>query len=115
MSLLPLSRLLLECRAPTTPVAENGLTIIDFARFRADVAANAIRVRQLGCQRGLLVTRDSYWGAVGLFALMHAGAEVVMPQNGQRGTLAAISDAWDLVVCDNLFEIGGPTLVLNEG
>ena len=115
MSLLPLSRLLLECRAPTTPVAENGVTIIDFARFRADVAANAIRVRQLGCQRGLLVTRDSYWGAVGLFALMHAGAEVVMPQNGQRGTLAAISDAWDLVVCDNPFEIGGPTLVLNEG
>src|SRR5216684_4289828 len=93
MSLLALSRLLLERPPPTTPVAESGNTVMDFARFHADVAANALRLRQLGCRRGLLVTKDSYWGAVGLFALMHAGAEVIMPQNSQRGTLAAISYA----------------------
>jgi acyl-coenzyme A synthetase/AMP-(fatty) acid ligase len=115
MSLLALSRLLLERRPPTTPVAESGATVMDFARFHADVAANALRVRQLGCRRGLLVTNDSYWGAVGLFALMHAGAEVIMPQNSQRGTLAAISNSWDLLVCDRPLEHGGAALVLDTG
>src|SRR5215475_7458314 len=115
MSLLALSRLLAERRPPTAPVAESGATVIDFPHFYADVAANALRVRQLGCRRGLLVTSDSYWGAVGLFALMHAGAEVIMPQNSQRGTLAAISDAWDLLVCDGPLEQGRAALVLDTG
>jgi acyl-coenzyme A synthetase/AMP-(fatty) acid ligase len=115
MSLLALTRLLLERRPPMTPVAESGATMMDFARFHADVSANAFRVRQLGCRRGLLVTNDSYWGAVGLFALMHAGAEVIMPQNAQPGTLAAISDAWDLLVCDRALERGGAALVLETG
>jgi acyl-coenzyme A synthetase/AMP-(fatty) acid ligase len=115
MSLLALSRLLAVRRPPTAPVAESGATVMDFAHFYADVAANALRVRQLGCRRGLLVTNDSYWGAVGLFALMHAGAEVIMPQNSQRGTLAAISDAWDLLVCDKPLEQGGAALVLDTG
>src|SRR5262245_19103548 len=115
MSLLALSRLLAVRRPPTALVAESGATVMDFARFYADVAANALRVRQLGCRRGLLVTNDSYWGAVGLFALMHAGAEVIMPQNSQRGTLAAISDAWDLLVCDGPLDHGGAALVLDTG
>jgi acyl-coenzyme A synthetase/AMP-(fatty) acid ligase len=115
MSLLALTRLLLERRSPMTPVAESGATMMDFARFHADVSANAFRVRQLGCRRGLLVTNDSYWGAVGLFALMHAGAEVVMPQNAQPGTLAAISDAWDLLVCDRPPDRWGAALVLETG
>jgi len=38
-----------------------------------------------------------------------------MPQNAQRGTLAAISEAWDLLVCDGSLEIGGPALVLGTG
>jgi acyl-coenzyme A synthetase/AMP-(fatty) acid ligase len=112
MSVLPLSRLLSECRAPTTPVAESG-TIIDFARFQADVAVNSLRLRESGCRRGLLITRDSYWGAVGLFALMHARAEVVIPQNAQRGTLAAIAESWDILVCDRPLDMGSPALVLD--
>jgi len=115
MSSLALSRLLLERRPPTTPVAESGNIVMDFARFHADVAANAFRLRQLGCRRGLLVTKDSYWGAVGLFALMHAGAEVIMPQDSRRGTLAAISDAWDFLVCDGPLEHGGAAFVLDTG
>jgi acyl-coenzyme A synthetase/AMP-(fatty) acid ligase len=115
MSLLSLTRLLLERRSPMTPVAESGATVIDFARFHADVSVNAFRLRQLGCRRGLLVTNDSYWGAVGLFALMHAGAEVVVPQNAQPGTLVAISDAWDCLVCDRPLDCGGPALVLETG
>lgn len=115
MSVLRLSRLLVDGRSLATPVAESGATIKDFGCFRADVASNAARLRQLKCRRGLLVTQDSYWGTVGLYALMHAGAEVVMPQNAQRGTLAAIADAWDLLVCDQPSENAGPSLVLANG
>src|SRR5262252_845485 len=115
MSVLRLSRLLVDGRSLAAPVAESGATMIDFGRFRADVASSAARVRQLGCRRGLLVSQDSYWGAVGLFALMHAGAEVVMPQNARRGTLAAIADAWDLLVCDQPAKNAGPALVLAAG
>src|SRR5215831_16644068 len=115
MSVLRLSRLLVDGRSLAAPVAESGATMIDFGRFRADVASSAALVRQLRCRRGLLVTQDSYWGAVGLFALMHAGAEVVMPQNARRGTLAAISNAWDLLVCDRRLGYGGAALVLDTG
>jgi acyl-coenzyme A synthetase/AMP-(fatty) acid ligase len=96
-------------------VADSGAKVIDFARFHADVAANALRLRQSGCRRGLLITRDSYWGAVGLFALMHAGAEVIIPQNARRGTLSAISESWDILVCDPPLEHDGPALVLQSG
>ena len=75
---------------------------------------NAFRVRSSASARAS-GNNDSYWGAVGLFALMHAGAEVVMPQNAQRGTLAAISDAWDLLVCDRPLDGGGASLVLETG
>jgi acyl-coenzyme A synthetase/AMP-(fatty) acid ligase len=115
MTAFRLSRLLSEYPGPTTPVAESGAVTINFARFRADVAANALRLRQSGCTHGLLVTRDSYWAAVGLFALMQAGVEVVMPQNVQRGMLAAISESWDILVCDQSLDIAGPALVLSAG
>lgn len=114
MSVLRLSRLLVDGRSLEARVAENSATMMDFGRFRADVASSAARARQVGCRRGLLVTQDSYWGAVGLFALMHAGAEVVMPQNVRRGTLAAIADAWDLLVCDQPSKNAGPALVLGS-
>ena len=72
-------------RPDDAPVAD-GVT---FARFRADVAGNAARLK--GCRRGLLVAPDGYWGAVGLLALLHAGAEVTIPPNTQPGTLAALT------------------------
>ncbi len=85
MTAIPLSRLLAVGRPDDAPVAD-GVT---FARFRADVAGNAARLK--GCRRGLLVAPDGYWGAVGLLALLHAGAEVTIPPNTQPGTLAALT------------------------
>ena len=85
MTAIPLSRLLAVGRPDDAPVAD-GVT---FARFRADVAGNAARLK--GCRRGLLVAPDGYWGAVGLLALLHAGAEVTIPPNAQPGTLAALT------------------------
>src|SRR5262245_40362028 len=71
----PLSGLFADGRPAGAPVAQTGGRILDFARFRADVAANSLRIVRLKTQRGLLATADAYWGAVGLLALMHAGAE----------------------------------------
>src|SRR5215472_12167252 len=98
--IVPLSRLLVEGRSASTPVAEYGGAEIDLARFRSEVALNARVLRQRGCRRGLLVTEDAYYGAVGLFALMLAGAEVILPPNDRPGTVAMLAGAWDLVVCD---------------
>ncbi|WP_431855369.1 AMP-binding protein [Azospirillum sp.] len=96
MTAIPLSRLFAVGRPDDTPVAD-GVT---FARFRADVAANAARLK--GCRRGLLVAADGYWGAVGLLALLHAGAEVAIPPNAQPGTLAALAGDGAVPVGDDL-------------
>ncbi|CAO3449822.1 hypothetical protein [Azospirillum argentinense] len=94
MTVIPLSRLFAVGRPDDAPVAD-GVT---FARFRADVAGNAARLK--GCRRGLLVAADGYWGAVGLLALLHAGAEVTIPPNAQPGTLAALT-------ADGAIPVGG--------
>ena len=115
MTALPLSRLFAEGRPDRAPVADLDGRTVDFARFRADVAGNAARLRRLGCRRGLLVAADGYWGAVGLLALLHAGAEVVMPQNAQPGTLAAIAGEWDVLVGDRPPAGVGPVTALEPG
>ncbi|WP_448207159.1 AMP-binding protein [Azospirillum sp. sgz302134] len=115
MSTLALSRLFTEGRDPAAPVAFTGGERVDFARFRADVAGNAARLARAGCRRGLLVTQDAYWGAVGLFSLLHAGAEAILPPNGQPGTLAALAGAWDLLLCERPPGGAGPVLMLEPG
>ena len=95
-----LSNLFQDSRPAGMPVAETGGEVIGFARFHADVAANAARIAATGCRRGLLATRDAYWGAVGLYALLLAGAEVVVPHNLQPGSLEGLRGAWDLIIRD---------------
>ncbi|KAA0678512.1 AMP-binding protein [Azospirillum brasilense] len=106
MTAIPLSRLLAVGRPDDAPVAD-GVT---FARFRADVAGNAARLK--GCRRGLLVAPDGYWGAVGLLALLHAGAEVTIPPNAQPGTLAALTADGAVPVGDDL-RPGGESMTLS--
>ena len=82
------------------PLASSSGCVIGAARFRADVAANALRLRRAGCRRGMLVTTDAYWGAVGLFALWLAGSEAILPSNAQPGTLEGLRGGWDMLVGD---------------
>ena len=56
MNVHPLSRLLTDGQATTSPVALCGGEVVDFARFHTDVAGNAARLARAGCRRGLLVT-----------------------------------------------------------
>ncbi|HEV2676103.1 MAG TPA: AMP-binding protein [Aliidongia sp.] len=100
MTILPLSRLLAHGRAPDHLLALTDGVPIAYGRFSAEVASAAVRLRATGCRRAALLCQDSYRFAVGLFGLLHAGMTVVMPPNGQVGTLAALGDAFDLLVDD---------------
>jgi AMP-binding enzyme/FabA-like domain len=99
-TVVPLSRLLVDATPGTTIVAVHASEQIDLAWLRADVALNAELLRQRRCKRGLLLTNDAYIGAVGLLALISAGAEVIVPPNNGPGSVVALSGSWDFVVGD---------------
>ena len=85
MKLIPLSRLLVNGRADDHPVAVQRGQQICFGQFRADVMAATSRFD--GCRSVALVCQDSYNFIVGFFGLLHAGATIVIPPNGQFGSL----------------------------
>ncbi len=89
-------------------VALRGGTPVSADRFRADVGFTAADLRRRGCRRAALVEADGYLFAVGLFGLLAAGAEVVLPANGQKATLAALVGEVDLLV-------GGDGLAITGG
>jgi len=91
--------------ADTQAVSWRGAEVLTWGRFRADVAASAAAFA--GCRRGALVCGDSYRFAVGLFALLAAGARVVVPANLQPGTLAALAGAFDRLVDDDALAPAG--------
>jgi acyl-coenzyme A synthetase/AMP-(fatty) acid ligase len=92
---LTLSRLLDGSRAGDHPIAFRNDVPLTFARFGADVAGVATRTRALGCRRVALTCRDSYAFAVGLFALLHGGIDVVLLPNVLPGTIQAMRDRFD--------------------
>jgi acyl-coenzyme A synthetase/AMP-(fatty) acid ligase len=99
---MAIENLLANGRAPDHAVAVRGGVTIPFARFQADVAAAAVRLH--GCQQATLACADSYWFAVGLLALLHVGAEVLLPPNTQPGTLAELATR----VADDALIAGAP-------
>ncbi len=96
----PLSTILAAERQSEAVVAVVDGTAVSFTQFRADVAHNAARLRAAGCRRGAPVCGDSYWFAVGLLALLHAEACVILPPNAQPGTLEALRPEFDILVAD---------------
>jgi acyl-coenzyme A synthetase/AMP-(fatty) acid ligase len=89
MTYLPLHRLLADGRAELHPVAVRGNEAIVFGQFRADVAAAAASLD--GCEEAALACEDAYRFAVGFLALLHVGANIVLPPNSQPGALAELS------------------------
>jgi acyl-coenzyme A synthetase/AMP-(fatty) acid ligase len=98
MSILTLSELVNGARADTHPVACRAGELVTLGRLRAEIAHNARALR--GARRALLVCDDSYSFVAGLLALLHAGADVVLPPNTQSGTLRLIGPSYDLLVSD---------------
>ena len=98
----------------STVVATRGRRTIELGQFRSDVAANATALRAANCRRGLLLTQDTYWAAVGLLALLQSGAKVVMPPNALPATLASLAGEWDRLVSDATADVA-PSFLLMAG
>jgi acyl-coenzyme A synthetase/AMP-(fatty) acid ligase len=98
MSIIAVAELLNGRRPDDLPVATAGGRVLTLGRLRADVAHNANAVA--GVNRALLVCDDSYRFLTGLLALLHVGADVVLPPNAQSGTLRKIGERFDLLVSD---------------
>ncbi|HVJ42888.1 MAG TPA: AMP-binding protein [Dongiaceae bacterium] len=80
--------------------ANGGELDVDVVQFQRDIAWNAARLKSLSCRQALLVCADTYWAAVGLLALFHAGAEVAMPPGARPDSLGPFRRPGDLVVTD---------------
>jgi acyl-coenzyme A synthetase/AMP-(fatty) acid ligase len=103
MTLWPLDQLFAQ-RPGRTPVAFSKGALQPLGQLRRDVSACAARLRQIGGRRALLVTRDAYWGAVGLLALASSGKEIILPPNALAQTLGAIAEHDDIVLGDDALE-----------
>jgi acyl-coenzyme A synthetase/AMP-(fatty) acid ligase/3-hydroxymyristoyl/3-hydroxydecanoyl-(acyl carrier protein) dehydratase len=104
--MIPLSRLLCGDWPDMQPVARQHGRILTLGQLRADVAANAAALRERQISRAALYTQDSYWFLVGMLALLQADAAIVLPPNGQPGTLAAAAAEADFLVADHGIEAG---------
>jgi acyl-coenzyme A synthetase/AMP-(fatty) acid ligase len=104
-----------EDRPATGPVAFAGDKVIDVAQFHRDVAWNASLLRAQSCERGLVVCTDTYWAAVGLLSLLHAGAVVALPPNQKREGLIDYRSSGDMLVTDRRGSDEAGTFVLGEG
>ena len=103
MTLWPLDQLFAQ-RPSKAPVAFSEGALRPFGQLRRDVSACAARLRQIRGRRALLVTRDAYWGAVGLLALGASGKQIILPPNALAQTLGAIAEHDDIVLVDEALE-----------
>lgn len=94
-ALTPLGRLAL---APDGVVAIRDGERLSRARLLAKIGGTAAALA--GCRRGLLCCRDGWSFVVGLFGLLAAGAEVLLPPNDSPETLARLAGEADRVVDD---------------
>lgn len=101
MGLVALEALLAGARPATQPIAYIGDDPLTLARWRADIAYNAERLRAGRIQRGALVCEEGYWFMVGLLALIRIGASVILPPNEQSGTLRGLQREFDALVTDS--------------
>ena len=92
---LSLHTLFAAGRHSDRPVSHDGCRFVAWAEFAARVAGLAGVLQQRPEARWLLPHDDPLSFAVGLFGVLHAGKEVVIPPNTQPGTLVALSGAFD--------------------
>jgi acyl-coenzyme A synthetase/AMP-(fatty) acid ligase len=86
-SYIPLNELLLRCD-PSTIVTYRENRVIDWHEFRCQIVATAQKLEQ--GPNWVLVCDDTYWFAVGFFALLHAGKKIILPVNGLSQTIAEL-------------------------
>jgi acyl-coenzyme A synthetase/AMP-(fatty) acid ligase len=93
----PLFNLLNGNRQPHTAVAF-GDNELAYDRFCQQVVGLSQTLR--GCGSAALTCKDSAAFTIGLFALLSAGVEVVLPPNSQPATIAEVSGTVDRILDD---------------
>ncbi|MEO8409183.1 MAG: AMP-binding protein [Propionivibrio sp.] len=97
MKQVALDVLLADGRAPDHPVCHDGNRFVQWQEFADRVATHAAGFSARPERRWLLTAGRPLEFAILLFALMHAGKDVVLPPNTQRGTLERLAGAHDAV------------------
>jgi 3-hydroxymyristoyl/3-hydroxydecanoyl-(acyl carrier protein) dehydratase len=96
--LLLLSHCLTAKRPATAPIAYHAGRYYDAGQFYAAVKYWVNRLRSQPVRRYALFTDDAYPFAVMLFALFHAGKEVLLPGNNRPGTALQLQQLdWQLI------------------
>lgn len=95
--LIPLHALLVTGRPAGHPVCHDGQRFVPWQEFASCVAAQSREFAARPEVRWLLTSDDPLEFAVQIFALLHAGKQVVIPPNTQSGTLIQLADAFDAV------------------
>src|SRR5271170_6007829 len=115
MAIVALTDLIAGARPETHPIAFLHGAPITLARWRADIADNAERLRVKGIHRIALVCEEAYWFVTGLLAAIQIGSSVILPPNLQPGTLRELRDEFDVVLTDMHNADGAlPRLVLES-
>jgi acyl-coenzyme A synthetase/AMP-(fatty) acid ligase len=102
-------------READRPVAVQDGETITLRRFRNDVAAATACLQPAGYRRAAVACRSAYWTAVGWLALAHTGGEMVLAPNSLPATLAALRDAYDVILSDGALPPGEEVLTLQAG
>lgn len=95
-----LSQLLLTSRDKNV-VAFQGDEHIGWSQFVQNVSDYTHLLNRYPQPTVALCARDSYWFAVGFFALCHSGKSIVLPGNYQPQALAELSAHFDLLLHDS--------------
>jgi acyl-coenzyme A synthetase/AMP-(fatty) acid ligase len=111
--MVSLSDLLAGARPDMHCVAIQDGRRITLARLRADVSYNADRLSTGAIRRAAVVCSDGYWFIVGVLALVKIGAEVILPQNAQAGTLQNVASEVDGLLTDS-DAINHPKMIVLE-
>jgi len=115
MTIVALSDLLAGARPDTHPIAFLNGAPITLARWRADIAHNAGRLRAKRIHRTALACEEAYWFVTGLLASIHIGSSVILPPNLQPGTLRELRDEFDVLLTDtHTADAALPSLVLES-
>jgi acyl-CoA synthetase (AMP-forming)/AMP-acid ligase II/3-hydroxymyristoyl/3-hydroxydecanoyl-(acyl carrier protein) dehydratase len=92
---IALHGLFAQGRPAGQPVCHDGQRLILWGEFASRVAALATQLAARAEARWLLVSDEPLCFVIRLLALLYAGKQVVIPPNGQTGTLAALADRFD--------------------